>query len=125
MPILQRLEIVHPAAAQLIGAGREQPVGRALEEQKRRPRLELRVLLEQLAVSILQCAEVVLFLLGELVEDLLAALVLGDARRARIELQPAALGGNRDAKRVAREQQLGGRALLGGGRPVRQASHVP
>ena len=34
-------------------------------------------------------------------------------RRARIELQAAALGGNRDPQRVTREDQLGGRAVDG------------
>ena len=40
----QRLQIVD-ALGQLLGAGGEQAVGGALEEQERRPRLELRILL--------------------------------------------------------------------------------
>ena len=40
----QRLQIVD-ALGELVGAGREQAVGRALEKQERRPGLELRVLL--------------------------------------------------------------------------------
>ncbi len=111
----QRLAVVD-ALGELIGAGGEQTVGRALEEQERRPRLELRILLQQLAVARLELAEMLLLLLGQLLEHAAAARVARDARGARVELQAAALGGNRDPQRVAREQQLG-RAALGGGRP--------
>jgi hypothetical protein len=55
-----------------------------------------------------------MFLLpGELVEDLLPAGILRDARGPRIELEPAALGGNRNPERVTREQELRGGSLLG------------
>ena len=47
---LQRLPVVD-ALRDLVGARGEQPVGRALEEQERRPRLELRVLLPAAAGS--------------------------------------------------------------------------
>ncbi len=43
----------------------------------------------------------------EILENLAAARVLRDARRAAVELEAAALGGNRDAQRVAREEQVG------------------
>ena len=64
-------------------------------------------MLQQLLVARLQLAEMLLLLLRELLEDAAAARVLGHSRAARIELQPAALGGDRDAQGVAREQQLG------------------
>src|SRR5688500_3684875 len=59
-----RLEIVHAIAAQLFSAGREQAVGRALEKQEGRPRLELRILLQQFLVAILEGLEVMHFLSG-------------------------------------------------------------
>ena len=98
---------------QLVGAAREQAVRRALEEEKRRPRFELGILLEQLLVALLERAEMMLFFLGETMEHAAAARVLGDARRARVELEAAALGGNGDAQRVARKQQLARRAFFG------------
>ena len=101
------LEIVDAVAAQLLGARREQAVGRALEEQERRPRLELRILLEQLLVAVLERPQVVHFF---------GRRACGRSRAPRgsftsltpraVELQAAALGGNRNAQRVAREQQL-------------------
>ena len=106
------LEIVDAVAAQLLGAGREQAVGRALEEQERRPRLELRILLEQLLVAVLERLQVMHFFGGELAEDLARARILHQLDAAPVELHAAALGGNRNAQRVAREQQLGvGRSL--------------
>ena len=54
-----------------------------------------------------------LFFLGETWKTLPAARILGDARGARVELEAAALGRNRNAQRVAREQQLAGRAFFG------------
>ena len=48
-----------------------------------------------------------LLLLGELLEHAPPARILGHPRAARIELQAAPLGGDGDAQRVAREQQLG------------------
>ena len=112
----QRLAIVD-AVGQLLGAGREQAVGRPLEKQERRPRLELRILLQQLAVARLERAEVLLLLLGQLLEDAAAARVARDARGARVELEAAALGRDRDAQRVAREEQLG-HAAFGDRRPA-------
>src|SRR5262245_56674498 len=52
----QRLAIVDAVAAELVGAGSEQPVGRTLEEQERRTRLELRILIEQLMIARLEIA---------------------------------------------------------------------
>ena len=101
-----------PACMQLVGAAREQTVRRAFEEQERRPRFELRILFEQLLVALLERAEMVLFFLGETMKHVPAARVLGDPRRAGVELEPAALGRDRDAQRVARKQQLAGRALF-------------
>ena len=70
-----------------------------------------RIRLQQLLVPGFELAEVFLLFVGELLEDAAAARVLGDPRAARVELQPAPLGGNRDAERVPREQQLGRSAL--------------
>ena len=62
------LAIVDAVALQLVGALREQAVRRALEEEERRPRLELRILLEQLLVALLERAEMVLLFLGQALE---------------------------------------------------------
>ena len=106
---------------QLLGAGGKQAVRGAFEKQKRRPRLELRILLQQLAIARLERPEVLLLFLGELLEDAAAAGVARHARGARVELEPAAFGRDRDAQRVAREQQLGRRRLRPPARrPVRQ-----
>ena len=56
-------------------------------------------------------------LLGQPLEDASAARVARQARGAGIELEPAALGGDRNAQGVAREQQLG-RPSLGDRRPA-------
>ena len=71
----QRLPVVD-ALGELLGAGGEQAVGRALEEEERRPRFELRILLQQLAVARFERAEVLLLFLGELLEHAAAARVL-------------------------------------------------
>ena len=65
----QRLPVVD-ALLQLLGAGREQAVGRALEEEERRLRLEAGMLRQQLAVARLELAEVLLLLVGEPLEHL-------------------------------------------------------
>ena len=54
-----------------------------------------------------------LLFFGEALEHLPPARILGDARGAGVELEPAALGGNRNAQRVAREEQLARRAFFG------------
>src|SRR2546427_4813552 len=87
----QRLLIVD-AAQQAVGALGEQPVGRPLEEEERRPRFELRIAREQLAVASFELAEMLLLLPREILEHLAAARIAGDARRARVELETAALG---------------------------------
>ena len=106
----QRLAVVH-TLRELFRAGREQAVGRAFEKQEGRPRLEQRILLQQLLVARLELAEVLFFLSGELLEHTAAARILGHPRAAGIELQAAPLRGDGDSQRVAREQQLGGAAL--------------
>ena len=75
----QRLPIVD-ALGQLLGAGGEQAVGGAFEKQERRPRLELRILLQQLLVARLQRAQMLLLFLGQLLEDAAAAGVLRHPR---------------------------------------------
>src|SRR5688572_548176 len=52
------LEIVYAIATQLLGAGREEAVGRALEEQERRTRFELRVLLKERLIPAFQRLQV-------------------------------------------------------------------
>ena len=66
---------------------------------------------EQLAVARLERAEVLLLFVGELLEHAAAARVARERGRARVELEAAALGGDRDPQRVAREEQLGRRAV--------------
>ena len=68
----QRLLIVD-ALAEPVGALGEQAVRRALEEEKRGPRLELRIHLEQLRVARLERAEMFLLFLGQLLKDRAAA----------------------------------------------------
>ena len=124
MPIIKRLQIVH-ALGQLVRAGGEQAVCRAFEEQERRPRLQLRILLQQLAIARLERAQMLLFLFRELLEDAAAARVAGDARGAGVEIEPAPFGRNSDPKRVAREQKLR-HTFFGDLRPpVWQPSQVP
>src|SRR3989337_1604427 len=83
--------LVHAAAAQLLGAGVEQAAGGAFEKQERRARLELRVFRRQLAVSLLENAEMMALLGGELPEYGAAALILGERRGAGVELEAASL----------------------------------
>src|SRR5207237_9426857 len=80
--------------------------GGILQEVERRPRLQLRLAREQLAVPSFQLAEMLLLLRREILEHLAAARIARHARRAGVELQPAALGRNRDAQRITREQQI-------------------
>src|SRR5205814_3196060 len=101
----QRLLIVD-AAQQAVGALGEQAVRRALEEQERRTGLELRIAREQLAVARLELAQMLLLFGREIVEHLPAAGVFRNARGARVELETAALGCDRNPQRVAREQQV-------------------
>src|SRR5262249_24436781 len=99
----QRLLVVDAALAQLLGPIREQAARRPLEEQERRPRLELRVLRGELAVPLFQRAEMFPLLSGEPLEHGAAARVLRHSRRTRVELQAASLGRDGHAKRVAGE----------------------
>src|ERR1700682_4275367 len=102
----QRLPVVD-ALPELLGTGSEQPVRGALEEQECGARLELRVLSQELAVPPLERAQMLPLFRGELLEDRASARVARHAGRARVELQSAAFGGDRDAPRVPREAQLG------------------
>src|SRR5262249_1072283 len=81
------------------------------EEEERRPRLEQRILRDQLLVALLQRAQVLFLLFGQLLEDRAPPRVARQARGARVELEAAALGGDRHAQRVAREDELGRRAV--------------
>ena len=109
------LEIVDPVASQLLGTRREQPVRRALEEQECRPRLEARILLEQLLVAVLERLQMVHFFGGELAKYLPRPRILHQLDAAPVKLHAAALGGNRDPQCVAREQQLRIDVLFGCG----------
>ena len=106
----QRLLIVHALVEPVCAFG-EQPVCGALEEEERGPGLELGVRLQQLRIARFERAEVFLLFFGQLLKNGAAPCVLRDARRARIEVEPAALGGNRDTKGIAGENHLRGAAL--------------
>ena len=125
MPIISAWRSLTPLVSCSAPAAKS-PLAAPLKKRNVGPRLELRILLQQLLVAALQRAEVLLLLFRELLEDPPAARVARDARGARVELEAASLRGNRDAQRVAREQQLR-RPLVRrlAGRPVRQASQVP
>src|SRR5687768_5647722 len=101
----ERLLIVG-TARQSIGAFGEQSVGCPFEEQKRRPRFELRIALEQLVVAPFELAEMLLFFLCQVLEYLSSARIAGEARRAAVKLETAALGRDGNAQGVAREQQI-------------------
>src|SRR5580704_2508044 len=113
----QRLPVVN-ALPELLGARSEQPMRGALEEQECRARLELRVLGQQLAVPLLEGAQMLPLFRGKLLEDRPSARVGRHAGGARVELQAAALGGDRDAQRVPREDQLGRRTVDRRGLPA-------
>ena len=122
----QRLPVVD-AIREPLGAGGEQAVRGALEEQERRPRLELRILLQAARGSASRASRDAPALprrsFWKTRRPRVSRVMRG---RARIELQAAALGGDRDAQRVAREHQLGGRRLRpSASRPVRHDSQVP
>src|SRR5688572_5198721 len=102
----QRLLVVD-ALAEPIGSFGEKTVCRALKEEERGARLELRVHLEQLGVSPFERTEMLLLFFGKFLEDGAAASILRDTRGAGVELKPAALGRDRDAQRVARKNHLG------------------
>ena len=107
MPIISACWSSTPRAT-CSAPGGEEAVGGALEEQERRPRLEPRVLREQLLVALLERRQVLPLLVGELLRSTVAAArVARRARGARVELEARPLGGDRDAQRVAREEQFG------------------
>src|SRR3954470_7124999 len=118
----QRLLIVNAVDKTLSALG-EQAVRCPFEEQEGRAGLEMRVAPQQLGIPILECGQMFLFLGGEVVEDLAAAGVLGHARRAGVELEPAPLGGNCDAERVPREHQIAV-AMVGLGRMAASGATV-
>src|SRR5438132_12552837 len=106
----QRLLVVD-ALAQFLGAFGEEPAGGALEKQKRRPRLELGVAGDQVAIPFFERTQVFLFFARELLEDRPPARILRERGGARVELEAALLGRDRHAKRVAREHELGRRTV--------------
>jgi hypothetical protein len=100
------LEIVHALTQQVVRALRKKPVGGPFEEEKRRPGLEQRILIEQPFVTIFERAQVMLFFFREVVENLPPAQILGEAGRARIKLETTTLGSNRDPQRISRKEQF-------------------
>ena len=106
----QRLLVVDPFA-QLCGAFVEQAVGRAFEEQKGRPRFEVRVGRNELAIALLERGEMLVLLGGKPLKDRLAAGVLRQIRRPLIEFQAAALGRDRDPQCVPGEYTFGRRTV--------------
>src|SRR5690606_13146563 len=97
--------LVVDAARQPLRPLGEEAVGRALEEQERRTRFQLGIALEQPLIARLERAEVLLLLFGELLEDRTPPRILRDLGGAGVELEPAALGRDRDPQRVAREDE--------------------
>src|SRR5260370_34260730 len=75
----ERLLIVD-ALAQFFGSLGEEAAGGALEEQKGRSRLELRIAGGEVCVALLQCAEMLAFFGGELLEHRAAARILRQRR---------------------------------------------
>ena len=61
---------------------------------------------QQLGVPGLELAQMLLLLEREILEHLSPARILGHTGGAAIEVEPAALGGNRDAERVTREHEI-------------------
>ena len=123
----QRLLIVD-AVAQLLGALGEQAVGRALEEQERRPRLELRIAARAARGSAPRACRGARFSSAASFWKTVAAARVAVMRGgAGVELEAAALGGDRDAQRVAREHAARSsrrRSAPRGGR-CGTSSHVP
>src|SRR5262249_808510 len=116
----QRLLVVD-ALAQLFGAAGEQAAGRALEEQERGPRVDLRTLAQPFLVSLLERAQMVAVVGGEGVEDDAGGRVGRDPRRAGVKLEAAALGRDCHPQRVACEQELRGSPVDGSGLLARTA----
>ena len=107
----QRLTIVDAVGQSRSAAAGKQSVRRPFEEQERRPRLELRILLQQLAIALLERAQMLLLLGRELFEHAPAARVAGQCGGAGIKLQPTPFGRDGNAQRVAGKDQLGRPAL--------------
>src|SRR5258706_9653282 len=104
------LLVVDPMA-EPFGAGIEQAARGALEEQERRPRFELRILGGQVAVALLEEAEMVLLFGSQLLEHGTPARVAGERGGTRVELETTPLGRDGHAERVAREHKLGRRPV--------------
>src|SRR5215203_4536314 len=121
-PDHQRLLVVDAVHQSLRPVG-EQSVRRTLEEEKRRPGLQLRVPPQQLGVTLFERREVFLLLGCEVLENFAAPRITGDPGGAGVEVQTAALGGNRDTQRVAREHEVGV-AVIGSCRQVAAAAAV-
>src|SRR5688572_9010311 len=91
----ERLLIVD-AAHQALGPLGKEAVGGPLEKKECRARFELRIALEQLAVARLELVEVFLLLARQILENLPPARIPRDFCGTRVELEPAALGRDRD-----------------------------
>src|SRR5262245_43825212 len=106
----QRLLVVHPFG-QLFGSGGEEAAGGALEEEEGRTRFELRIARGERRVTLLQRAEMLALLGGELLEHRAPAAIPGERGGTRIEFEAAALGRDRHPQGVAREHAVGRRAV--------------
>src|SRR5262249_633801 len=115
-PDEQRLQIVH-AFPQRLGAFREQTVGCSLEEEKRRPRLELRIGGKKLGVAFPESRQMLALFRRQALKDRPPAEVTGEAGGTCVELQPASLRGDRDSQRITGEHELGRCAVNGAGPP--------
>src|SRR5204862_6699981 len=108
----QRLLVID-AASQLVGPLGEQTARRALEEQECRPGLEERVFRDQRRIALFERAQVIALLCGQPLEDVAAARLSRQLGGPQVELEAAPLGGNGDAQRVTREDELGRGAVQG------------
>ena len=123
----QRLLIVD-AASQLLGAFGEQAVRRALEEQERRPRLELRILRRASSrVARLERAEMLPLLGGEPLEDRRgrARRSSGPPRACRTRARCARWRSRCAARRGRRRARSSRRRSAASCAPVRHSSQVP
>src|SRR5688572_21661674 len=91
----QRLLIVD-AFAQFLRPFGKDSVGGPLEKEEGGTRLELLVVGQELGIALLERAEMLLLFLRQALEHLAPAGIRGQLRGPRVELQAAALGGNRN-----------------------------
>src|SRR5262245_5274428 len=106
----QSLTGIDPLREAIRPLGKE-AVCRPFEEEKGWPRLELRILFEQLFVPSLQGAEMFAFLVGKPLKQLSPMPIARDQCCPRVKLEAASLSGDGNAQRIACKQQLGRSAI--------------